>query len=500
MGGYNSLPALQVPQQQDILQKYGNLLALRNMQQQSQIQQQEAPLRMQALQQQTQSGQLQLQQQQQALKDQQSFRAAMSDPSNQGKTIGEIADVLGKQGNLSPATWQQLKKADIETRTSIAGLDEKQLANAKAAHDATQQLYNNVMNLPDDQLAANWPSIAQQYDAIPGNNKQPLNPNQPLTKAQLQQFGPLLSMNNAYLDQALARQQKTADLQATLAKPGQAAANAEETARHNAAMERNARARLSIEGARLDFETKKSGLTPDGTPNPLAHAIATGHIVPERMGYLLSRNPDLVQGVMAVDPTFDVSKAQAYPTTYKDFTNTAPTKAGGQILAAGTALQHLKKLDELNTTESHIPYTNAWTAYNNQAVTVAGELAKFYGENTDEGRASILKTLQTTLPGNRHSAITTQTHALGQRLDNFQQAWDNAAPSKAYQAPMPGISKQAMAARAALDPEYKIPSASMSSSAVPGNPPSGADVQVKGADGKMYWGNSKTKQVLGPVQ
>ncbi|MGH9690187.1 MAG: hypothetical protein ACRD4C_03655 [Candidatus Acidiferrales bacterium] len=30
--------------------------------------------------------------------------------------------------------------------------------------------------------------------------------------------------------------------------------------------------------------------------------------------------------------------------------------------------------------------------------------------------------------------------------------------------------------------------------------PSGADVQVPGADGKMYWGNSKTKQVLGPVQ
>lgn len=31
-------------------------------------------------------------------------------------------------------------------------------------------------------------------------------------------------------------------------------------------------------------------------------------------------------------------------------------------------------------------------------------------------------------------------------------------------------------------------------------PPEGADVKVKGADGKMYWGNSKTKQILGPVQ
>jgi hypothetical protein len=36
--------------------------------------------------------------------------------------------------------------------------------------------------------------------------------------------------------------------------------------------------------------------------------------------------------------------------------------------------------------------------------------------------------------------------------------------------------------------------------AAPAGPPQGADVQVKGQDGKMYWGNSKTKQVLGAVQ
>ena len=30
-------------------------------------------------------------------------------------------------------------------------------------------------------------------------------------------------------------------------------------------------------------------------------------------------------------------------------------------------------------------------------------------------------------------------------------------------------------------------------------PPAGADVKVPGKDGKMYWGNSKTKQILGPA-
>lgn len=206
------------PQQEDTLQKFGQLQQLKALQQQSQLQQQEAPLRLQALQQQTQQGQINLQQEQQNQQDQQAFRAAMQDPSMQGKTAGEIADVLAKGGHISQTGWAQAKKADVESRTALAGLDEKTLANQKAAHSATQELYNNVMNLPDDQLAANWPQIAQQYDAIPGNQKQPLDPNKPLTKQQLAQFGPALSLANSYFDQELARRQKEAELKQTQGK------------------------------------------------------------------------------------------------------------------------------------------------------------------------------------------------------------------------------------------------------------------------------------------
>lgn len=208
------LPALSIktPEQPDVLQKFGQIQQLKNAQQQSQMMQQESPLRLQALQQQTQAGQVALQQEQQSQQDNQSFRAAMQDPSLQGKTIGQIADVLAKSGHISQAGWSQAKKADVESRTALAGLDEKTLANQKAAHSATQELYNNVMNLPDDQLAANWPQIAQQYDAIPGNQKQPLDPNKPLTKQQLSQFGPALSLANSYFDQELARRQKEAQL------------------------------------------------------------------------------------------------------------------------------------------------------------------------------------------------------------------------------------------------------------------------------------------------
>jgi hypothetical protein len=209
---------VRTPEPQNLSQKYAQLQALKNadqqtamQQQQFAMQQQEAPLRMAALQQQTQQGQLGLQQAQRTQQDDQSFRAAMQDPSLQGKTVGEIADTLAKTGHISQAGWAQAKKADLESRTALAGLDEKTLKNQKDAHALTQELYNNVMSMPDDKLAANWSQIAQQYDAIPGNNKQPLDPNKPLTKQELAQFGPALSMGNAYFDQELERRGKIAD-------------------------------------------------------------------------------------------------------------------------------------------------------------------------------------------------------------------------------------------------------------------------------------------------
>lgn len=206
------LPALDIktPQQPDLLEKFGQLQALRGQQQQQQIRAQQAPLQQQALEQNVQQGGLQLQQQQQELKDQQSFRAAMQDPSLQGKTIGQVADALAQKGAISQAGWAQAKKADLEHQEATQKLDTGKLANLKAAHDQTQQIYNNVMDMPDDQVAASWPQIAQQVNAIPGNEKMPLNPQQPMTKQQLGQFGPMLGMSNSYLDQELARREAQA--------------------------------------------------------------------------------------------------------------------------------------------------------------------------------------------------------------------------------------------------------------------------------------------------
>jgi hypothetical protein len=202
-------PAFVAQQQQNQSDLVGNFARLQQLK--SLIQ--NAPVQQQILQQQAQSGQLQLQQEQQAQKDQQAFRDAMADPEMQGKSLGQIADALAKKGGLSAQTYSGLKKADLEQRQTLATLDKDQLANADAAHKQTQTLYNNAMNMDDATLAQNWPTIAQQYDAIPGNNKMPLDPNKPLTKQQLQQFGPMISMQEGYLSAEAEKRKTTADTQ-----------------------------------------------------------------------------------------------------------------------------------------------------------------------------------------------------------------------------------------------------------------------------------------------
>jgi hypothetical protein len=221
-----------------------------------------------------------------------------------------------------------------------------------------------------------------------------------------------------------------------------------------------AEAGARTENINAQTENLKSGKNADGTPKDngtptadpaLAQSIASGHITPDRMGYLLARNPGLMDQVMQIDPKFDYSKAEAYPVVYKDFTS---GKTAVALNAGATAMGHLRELQQLNTIESHVPGTAAWNAYQNKADTVATELAKFYGDSTVPAIASIKHTLTANLPGNREAAIRTQAQSMGDKFDSYQQQWDNAAPSAAYQAPMPGISQRAMEARAALDPAY----------------------------------------------
>ncbi len=199
---------------------------------------------------------------------------------------------------------------------------------------------------------------------------------------------------------------------------------------------------------RADAEEKTGGEN-DAT---LTDMIGRGQMPVGRMGYLMARKPEILQAVAQKYPGFDASKAEGYTATYKDFTE---GKTSVALNAGATALGHLAELRNLNTTASHIPHTPAWTRYQNKAQTVDTELANFYGDTTIPAIAGIHDTLASTLPGNRDAAIQTQAQSMGDKLDNYEQTWRNAAPSAAYEAPMPGISAAAMEARAQLDPVYK---------------------------------------------
>jgi hypothetical protein len=209
-------------------------------------------------------------------------------------------------------------------------------------------------------------------------------------------------------------------------------------------------AKARAEGRRADAEAVKAR-GEDENDDAMTDMIGRGQINAGRLSYLMARKPEILDKVAKKYPDFDSSKVEGYAATTKDFTEGNTSRL---LVAGANALQHLKALRDLNTSWSHIPGSPDYNAYQNQADTLAGELAKFYGDATIPAIAAIKGTLVYTTPGARQKAIATQVKSMGVALEDLQQKWDNAAPSKAYEAPMPGISEKAKDARAALDPEY----------------------------------------------
>jgi hypothetical protein len=239
-----------------------------------------------------------------------------------------------------------------------------------------------------------------------------------------------------------------------IAKNNAEAGSARATAAKTPSEIRANNARADASEATAAKDRALSGTGPAGS-SPLVDSIGTGKIAPERMAYMLSRNPELLAAVTQKYPDFDGSKAAAYPSVYKEFTSTKPHTAGSALNAGATALKHMQELKALNTPASHIYGTPAYNAYMNKADTLSTELATFYGTNTIPAIAAIKGTLTATLPGNRDAGINTQAKSMSDKFDSFEQQWKNAAPSSSYEAPMPGIDQKAKEARAALDPSYR---------------------------------------------
>jgi hypothetical protein len=191
--------------------------------------------------------------------------------------------------------------------------------------------------------------------------------------------------------------------------------------------------------------------TPQG--QVMIDAMGQGRMGAQNLLRLYKTSPELLDAVVQKYPGFDVSKIESYNAAYKNFTS---GKISGALNSAGTSLKHLAKLEKLNTPKSHIPGTPDYRAYMDQVHIAADELSKFYGGGaaTISGAAKYEQDLGGIGPG-REDAIKTTVQALGDKYEEYQQQWANAAPSAVYEAQMPGITPEAKGVLSRLDPNYQ---------------------------------------------
>ena len=77
---------------------------------------------------------------------------------------------------------------------------------------------------------------------------------------------------------------------------------------------------------------------------------------------------------------------------------------------------------------------------------------------------------------------------MGDKFDSMEQTWKNAAPSKYYEAPMPGIDSNALRARAKLDPRYAARIKGQPQNPQNGQQPKPAqNFAATSSDGKWGW-------------
>src|SRR5262249_29332183 len=197
MGTYPSAAlAIRPPEQPNLIRNISDLLGLKQQLQQYQSGELENQTRA-----------LQVTQLQRDQADAQAVQQALA--ANPNATYGDVLPML--RGKIQPKTWASLVEADQKVKKGYSEQTKDDLANAEAQHKMYGDIYNNVMNLPDQQVAAQWPQIVQAISQVPGN-KINLDPNQPLTKQQLSQFGPMLSLNEAYLKGEQEKREKNATI------------------------------------------------------------------------------------------------------------------------------------------------------------------------------------------------------------------------------------------------------------------------------------------------
>ena len=150
------------------LQQYGQMLSLRDMMQQGQVR----DLQMQQGQLGLQQSQMQLEQQRQAVKDDQILRQAYIDA---GGDLDKTQTNLMQRGG-SPTALMNLRKQILETKKTLAEIDEKQLPGLKYQHEQLAGLVDKGVQTPADQYPQIWPQLRSSALAINPKLQIPVEP------------------------------------------------------------------------------------------------------------------------------------------------------------------------------------------------------------------------------------------------------------------------------------------------------------------------------------
>jgi hypothetical protein len=156
----------------------------------------------------------------------------------------------------------------------------------------------------------------------------------------------------------------------------------------------------------------------------------------------------IVNALNRAYPGFDEGEQKNFFKQRQNFTS-GPQ---GQAINNGmTAFNHLAELQALNTSESRVVGTPAYTAYHTQLTTVSNELAGFYGTTTIPGIDALNASLGTW--ASRGTAIQTQAGLMKQKINEYQKQWDDSIPKYLTAAhngknpQMPGVDPVAIANR-----------------------------------------------------
>jgi hypothetical protein len=165
--------------------------------------------------------------------------------------------------------------------------------------------------------------------------------------------------------------------------------------------------------------------------------------------------PAFAEAVSRYAPDFQGDKVDAYYKAMTEYNDDKPGSVGGTLNAGGTALKTLRRLYDSTTTSSLIPGSIENKKRQADLQTAAIEVAKFQAggrqpgvEDIDRARKILDPEIPLTggmlaNPINRRESVKEATELVQKKLQEYEDMWNQKAPSPRYQSPMPNISAAA---------------------------------------------------------